>query len=65
MHVNLDWSGKKKAGKGYKSYPRKVDLKVRAGVPVVAQWLVNPTRNHEVAGLIPGLDQWVKEPVVL
>ena len=25
------------------------------GVPVVAQWLTNPTRNHEVAGLIPAL----------
>ena len=25
------------------------------GVPVLAQWLTNPTRNHEVAGLIPGL----------
>ena len=21
----------------------------------------NPTRNHEVAGLIPGLTQWVKD----
>ena len=22
----------------------------------------NPTRNHEVAGSIPGLDPWVKDP---
>ena len=34
------------------------------GVPVVAQWLTNPTRNHEVAGLIPGPTQWVKDPVL-
>ena len=27
------------------------------GVRVVAQWLTNPTGNHEVAGLIPGLAQ--------
>ena len=25
----------------------------------------NPTRNHGVAGLIPGLAQWVKDPVLL
>ena len=25
------------------------------GVPVVAQWLTNPTRNHGVAGSVPGL----------
>ena len=25
------------------------------GVPVVAQWLTNLTRNHEVAGSVPGL----------
>ena len=27
------------------------------GVPIVAQWLTNPTMNHEIAGLIPGLAQ--------
>ena len=34
-------------------------LKKRIGVPVMAQCLTNPTRNHEVSGLIPGLAQWV------
>ena len=31
----------------------------------MAQWLTNPARNHEVAGSIPGLVQWVKAPVLL
>ena len=33
-------------------------------VPVVAQWLTNPTRNHEVAGSIPALAQRVKDLVL-
>ena len=33
------------------------------GVPVVVQWLTSPTRNHEVAGLIPGLAPWGKDAV--
>jgi len=43
--------------------PSRINTKnIHIGVPVVAQWLTNlRTRNHEVAGLIPGLSQWVKD----
>jgi len=38
--------------------------KANQGVPVVAQWLTNPTRNHEVVGSVPALAQWVNDPAL-
>ena len=32
----------------------------KKGVPVVAQWLTNPPRNHEFEGSIPALAQWIR-----
>ena len=33
-------------------------------VHAAAQWVKNPPGIHEDAGLIPGLDQWVEDPVL-
>ena len=39
---------------------KELNIRPDTGVPIMAQWLTNPTSNHEVAGLLPGLTQWVK-----
>ena len=48
---------------GQKSNKGGVKILAR-GVPVVAQWLTNPTRNHEVEGSVPALAQWVDDPAL-
>ena len=48
-----------------KNKKRNTLKKIVIGVPVVAQWLTNPTRNNEVAGSVPGLAQRVKDLALL
>ena len=46
------------------SVKRERYFNIDSRVPLVAQWLTNPTRNREVVGLIPGLAQWVEDLVL-
>ena len=47
------------------SFKLHLEYKDTLGVPFVAQRLKTPTRIHEGVGSIPGLVQWVKDPVLL
>ena len=38
---------------------------LKLGVPTVAQRIKNQTSIHEDGGLLLGLTQWVKDPVLL
>ena len=38
--------------------------KTFSGVPVVAQWLTNPTGSHGVAGSVLAPAQWVNDPAL-
>ena len=50
-------------------HPWKLKLKTKQNktrrIPIVVQWVTNPTTTHEDAGLIPGLAQWIKDMVLL
>ena len=39
--------------------------KEEGGVPVVSQWLTNPTSIQGDEGSTPGFSQWVKDPELL
>ena len=56
----LAWELLYATGEALKTLEKKIKRE-NPGVPVMAQWLTNPTRNHEVEGLIPYLAQWVKD----
>ena len=36
-------------------------MRMQVLIPGLAQWVKDPTRNHEIVGLIPGLTQRVKD----
>ena len=58
QHFNKTFKNKKKRN-------RRSNIKKRFfGVLIVAQWLTNPTRNHEVSGSTPALAQWVNDPAL-
>ena len=67
IKINLTKGEKDLYRENYKTPVKEIKADInkwKEGVSVVAQWLTNPTRNHEVSGSIPGLAQWVKDSLL-
>ena len=65
--MNEMWHCRREGSTGRQrdAWAAKIKVRVAVGVPVVAQWLTNPPRNHAVVGSIPRLAQWVNEDPAL